>query len=87
MDNTFWGCIVEPGKAAVFVPPPEEARLHISQVNKLNEPLWQAAMVLFCYLPKSKVWSRTSLGALCRAALLSPSRNSTEILIVQSFCF
>ena len=35
MDNTFWGCIVEPGKAAVFVPPPEEARLHISQVTKL----------------------------------------------------
>ena len=42
MDNTFWGCIVEPGKGAVFVPPPEEARLHISQVSKLCN-LWRAA--------------------------------------------
>lgn len=28
----FWGCEIKPGKAMPFVPPPEAAKLHLSQV-------------------------------------------------------
>lgn len=30
--NIFWGLEVKPGKVGVFVPPPEDCKLHISQV-------------------------------------------------------
>lgn len=30
----FWGLVVKPGRAASFVPPPEAAKIHVSQVRR-----------------------------------------------------
>jgi hypothetical protein len=33
VQGTFWGVEVKPGKAQPYVPPPEDAKLHLSQVR------------------------------------------------------
>ncbi len=37
MESTFWGVEVKPGKAQPFVPPPLDAKLHLSQVCLYNQ--------------------------------------------------
>lgn len=49
----FWAVEVKAGKSAVYVPPPEQARLRLSQVmffiTSSNESNWNTCVVLHPY--------------------------------------
>ena len=55
-ESVFWGAIVKPGKNSPFVPPPEDAALHISQVWRITTPSLPPATPLgrpYLYAPCS----------------------------------